>query len=172
MSIDVSLNMYSASVPVLGRMLSNLLVWLDKAEQHAHTKKFDPQVFLGLRLAPDMLAFTKQIQIACDIAKFGVARLSSTPAPSFQDTETSLGELRQRIINTLAFVQSITPEKLHGSDNADITVPRRDDPLRMKGEPYLKFFVLPNVYFHLTIAYALLRQAGVELGKSDFLGEM
>lgn len=166
----MSLTMYSASVPVFVRMLGNLTLWLDKAEAHARARKFDPDLFLATRLAPDMLPFTKQIQIACDGAKFGVARLAGIEAPRFEDNEATMGELRERIAKTLAFVNSVPAEKIEGSEDRDITVPRRDQPLQLKGEAYLKHFVLPNLYFHLTTAYALLRNGGVELGKADFLG--
>ncbi len=166
----MSLTMYSASVPVFVRSLSSLAQWLLKAEAHAEAKKFDADVLLATRLAPDMLPFTKQIQIACDSAKFCVARLAGIEAPVFEDKETTMAELKERIARTLAFVQSVAPERIDGSDDKDITVPRRDGPLLMKGEAYLNHFALPNLYFHLTTAYALLRHNGVELGKGDFLG--
>jgi uncharacterized protein len=166
----MSLGMYSASVPVFVRMLGNLGVWLDKAQAHADAKKFDSAVYLGMRLAPDMLPFTKQIQIACDIAKFCVARLGGLEAPKFEDNETSFADLRQRIAKTVAFIQTAKPGNMDGTEAKDITVPRRGEPLLMKGEAYLNSFVLPNVYFHLSMVYALLRQSGVEVGKGDFLG--
>jgi uncharacterized protein len=166
----MSIGMYSASVPVFVRMLSNVSGWLDKAEAYAAAKKFEPAVFLSARLAPDMLPFTKQIQIACDVAKFCVARLGGLEAPKFEDNETSVAELRQRIAKTVAFIQTATPAQLNGTEDKDITIPMRSAPLHLKGEAYLNFFVLPNVYFHLTTVYALLRHNGVELGKSDFLG--
>jgi hypothetical protein len=162
--------MYSASVPVFVRMLGNLTVWIDKAEAHAKARNFDADLFLLTRLAPDMLPFTRQIQIACDGAKFGVARLAGVDAPKFDDTETTLPQLRERIAKTLAFVNSVPAEKIDGSEEREVTVPRRDGPLQLKGEVYLKHFVLPNLFFHLTTAYALLRHNGVELGKADFLG--
>lgn len=165
-------SMYSASVPVFDRMLGNLGRWLDKAEAHAAVKKFDTSVYLGARLAPDMLTFTKQIQIACDGAKFGVSRLAGVDAPKFDDTETSFAELRERIRATAEFVKSVPAAKIDGTDDKDITIPRRDGSMTMKGEAYLKHFVLPNFYFHLTTAYALLRHNGVDLGKTDFLGAL
>ncbi len=164
------ITMYSASVPIFVRMLGNLTQWLDKAEAHAQAKKFDTNVYLGLRLAPDMLPFARQIQIACDGAKFGVARLSGVEAPKYEDNETTLAELRDRIARTLAFVKSVSAEKIDGSEDKDIQVPRRDGVTVMKGEIYLKHFVLPNLFFHVTTAYALLRHNGVDLGKGDFLG--
>jgi uncharacterized protein len=166
----MSLGMYSASVPVFVRMLGNLSVWLCQAQAYATAKQFDSVVFLDTRLAPDMLPFTKQIQIACDSAKFCVARLGGLEAPKFEDNEATLAELQERIAKTVAFIQTATPAQLDGTENKSVTVPRRNEPMQMQGEAYLKFFVLPNVYFHLTTAYALLRHNGVALGKGDFLG--
>jgi uncharacterized protein len=145
---------------------------MDKAEAHAQAKKFDPSVYLAARLAPDMLPFTKQIQIACDAVKFGVARLGGVEAPKFEDNETSLADLRERIRKTLEFVRSVPADAIDGSEAREITVPRRDGNITMKGEAYLKNYVLPNFFFHLTTAYALLRHNGVELGKGDYLGSL
>jgi hypothetical protein len=166
----MSISMHSASVPVFVRMLGNLSTWLDKAEAHALARKFDASVYLSSRLAPDMLPFTKQIQIACDAAKFGVARLAGVESPKFEDNETSLADLRERIAKTLAYVQSIPASQIDGSEARDVVVPRRDGSMTLKGEVYLKHWVLPNFYFHVTTAYALLRHNGVELGKGDYLG--
>jgi hypothetical protein len=166
----MSISMHSASVPVFVRLLGNLSKWLDKAEAHAQAKKFDPNVLLTARLAPDMLPFTKQIQIGCDAAKFGVARLAGIDAPKFEDNETSLADLKARVEKTMAFLQSVPAAQVDGSDDKDINVPRRDGSLVMKGEAYLKHFALPNFFFHMTTTYALLRHNGVDLGKSDFLG--
>jgi len=168
----MSITMHSASVPIFVRMLNNMLTWLDKAEAHATAKKFETSVLLGARLAPDMLPFTKQIQIASDAAKFGVARLAGVEAPKFEDDETTLAELRERIRKTIDYVQSVPADKINGSEERDITVPRRDGPMIVKGEPYLKNFVLPNFFFHVTTTYALLRHNGVDLGKSDYLGPL
>lgn len=166
----MSITMHTASVPVFVRMLGNLGTWLDKAEAHAQVKKFDPAVYLGARLAPDMLPFTKQIQIACDGAKFGVSRLAGVEAPKFDDSEASITELRERVRATIAFIQSVPASKIDGTEDKDVTIPRRDGPMTLKGEFYLKHYVMPNFYFHLTMAYALLRHNGVELGKADYLG--
>lgn len=166
----MSITMHSASVPVFVRLLGNLLTWLDKAQAHAEAKKFDPSVYLGTRLAPDMLPFTKQIQIACDGAKFCVARLASVEAPTFDDTEASIDELRERIRKTLTFIQSVSAAQIDGTEDKDVVIPRRDGPMTLKGEAYLKHYATPNFYFHVTTAYALLRHNGVELGKSDYLG--
>jgi uncharacterized protein len=168
----MSISMHSASVPVFVRMLGNLLAWLDKAESHATARKFEPGVLLSARLAPDMLPFVRQIQIACDAAKFGVARLAGVEAPKFEDTEASIAELRERIRKTIDYVQSVPAAQIEGTEDKDVTVPRRDGPMVIKGEPYLKHFVLPNFFFHVTTAYALLRHNGVDLGKSDYLGAL
>jgi len=166
----MSITMHSASVPIFVRMLTNATAWLDKAEAHASAKKFDTSVYLSTRLAPDMLPFTKQIQIACDTVKFCVARLAGVEAPKFEDNETTLAELRERINATIAYAKSVPAAQIDGSEEKDITIPRRDGSVVMKGEAYLKHFVLPNLFFHVTTAYALLRHNGVELGKMDYLG--
>lgn len=168
----MSISMSAASVPVFVRVLGNLATWLDKAEAHAQARKFDAGVYLGARLAPDMLPFLKQIQIACDTAKFGAARLAGEQAPKFEDSETTLAELRERIRRTIDYVQSLPAAKIDGSEARDIVIPRRDGSITLKGEVYLKHYVLPNLFFHATTAYALLRHNGVELGKSDFLGAL
>jgi hypothetical protein len=166
----MSITMHSASVPIFVRMLANVNTWLDRAEAHAAAKKFDTSVYLNTRLAPDMLPFTKQIQIACDTVKFCVARLAGVESPKFEDNETTLAELRERISATIAYVKSVPAAQIDGSEEKEVTLPRRDGPLVMTGEAYLKHFVLPNFFFHLTTAYALLRHNGVEVGKMDFLG--
>jgi len=167
-----AISMHSASVPIFTRTLGNLLAWFDKAEAHAAARKFDPAVLLAARLAPDMLPFTKQVQIACDSAKFGVARLAGGEAPKFDDNEASFGELRTRVQKTIDYVNSVPAAQIDGSEGREVLVPTRGgEPMRFTGEAYLKHFVLPNFFFHTTTAYALLRHNGVELGKRDFLGE-
>ena len=168
----MAITMHSASVPVFVRMLGNVLQWLDKAEAHAQAKKFDASVYLSARLAPDMLPFVRQIQIACDAVKFGVARLAGVEAPKFEDNEASIADLRARIRKTLDYIGSVPAAQIDGTDDKDIVVPRRDGSMTLKGEAYLKQFVLPNFFFHVTTTYALLRHNGVDLGKSDFLGPL
>ena len=168
----MALSMHSASVPVFVRMLGNLVGWLDKAESHAREKKFEPSVYLSARLAPDMLALPTQIQIACDTAKFCVARLAGVEAPPFPDDEKTIDELRQRVRKTIDYLQSIPAAQIDGSDAREISVPRRSGAITMTGESYLKTFALPNFFFHVTTTYALLRHNGVELGKADFLGAL
>lgn len=167
----MSLSMHSASVPVFVRMLNNMLAWLDKAEAFAKARKFDSANYLGLRLAPDMLPFTRQIQIASDQVKGCVARLAGLEPPKWPDDEASLDDLRARIRKTIEYAQSIPAAKIDGSDARAIDLPRpTGGSLRFTGEQFLKHFVLPNFFFHATMTYALLRHAGVELGKLDFLG--
>jgi len=147
-----------------------MLNWLDKAEAHAEARKFDTAVYLGLRLAPDMLPLVSQIRIASDTAKGCVARLSGQEPPKFEDNEATLDELRQRIRKTIDYVQSVPASAIDGSEARDIVLPMRNrDPLHFTGEFYLKHWALPNFFFHCTTAYALLRHNGVALGKPDFL---
>lgn len=165
------LSMHLASVPIFVRMLNNMLAWLDKAEAHAKAGKFDPSNYLGLRLAPDMLPFARQIQIASDAVKNCVTRLAGIEPPKWEDNEASLDELRARIKKTIAFTQSVPAAKIDGSEEREILLPLgpgRTVPLT--GEVFLKHFALPNFFFHTTMTYALLRQGGVELGKMDYLG--
>ena len=168
----MALDMHSASVPIFVRMLGNLVTWLDKAEAHAAAKKFEPAVYMTARLAPDMLPLPTQIQIACDAAKFCVARLAGVEAPPFPDDEKTIDELRQRVRKTIDYLQSIPAAQIDGSDAREISVPRRAGSITMTGEAYLKTFALPNFFFHVTTTYALLRHNGVELGKADFLGAL
>ncbi len=168
----MALDMHSVSVPIFVRMLGNLVAWLDKAEAHATAKKFEPAVYLTARLAPDMLPLSTQIQIACDAAKFCVARLAGSEGPSFADDEKSLADLRQRVHKTIEYLNSVPAARVVGSDAKEISVPRRAGPITMTGEAYLKHFALPNFFFHVTTTYALLRHNGVELGKIDFLGAL
>jgi uncharacterized protein len=166
----MGITMHSASVPIFVRTLNGMLAWLDKAEAHAQAKKFDPAVLVQARLAPDMLPFVSQIRIASDAAKGCVARLAGMEVPKFDDTETTLDDLRERIRKTLAFVQSVPAAAIEGSEGRDIEIPMRNrEPVRLKGEFFLHHWALPNFFFHCTTAYALLRHNGVELGKQDFL---
>ena len=166
----MSLSMHSICAPMFVRTLTNMLTWLDKAEQHAAARKFDTANYLGLRLAPDMLPFTRQIQIATDGVKGCMARLAGLELPKWEDNEASFDELRARIRKALDYVQSFAAEQIDGSEGREILLPtRHGDPLRFTGENYLKHYVLPNLYFHATMTYARLRHAGVDVGKRDFL---
>ncbi len=168
----MSITLYTASVPVFVRMLGNLSNWLEKAEAHAEARTFDPQVLMTARLAPDMLPLSKQVQIACDTAKFCAARLAGVESPVFEDSEATLAELRARTAKTIDWVRSVPAESIAGSEDRDVTVPRRGGAITMKGRAYLEGFALPNFYFHATTTYALLRHNGVPLGKMDFLGAL
>jgi len=160
----------SASLPIFKTTLANLDHCLAKAQAHAATRKFDPNVLVGVRLAPDMLPFVAQIRIACDAAKLAVARISGLPAPKFDDSETTFEDLRERIAKTQAWLATVPEDAIDGREEVDITFPvGRDKTRTMKGEAYLKHWALPNFFFHVTTAYALLRHNGVELGKSDYL---
>ena len=166
----MTISMSSASLPIFKSMLENLSHFLDKAQAHAEARKFDPVALLQFRLAPDMLPFTRQILIACDAAKNGVARISGVEAPRFEDNETTFPELKARIQKTLAYLATVPSERLDGTEEKDITFPvGREATRTMKGEAYLKHWALPNFFFHVTMAYAILRHNGVELGKADYL---
>lgn len=166
----MSLSMSAVALPTIRRMLGNLNEILVKAQSHCETKKIDPTALLQARLFPDMLALPRQIQIACDGVKFAVARLGSAEAPKFEDNEATFDELRARIANTLAFVNSVSASAIDGTETKTITIPMRDKSIEMPGQAYLMHFVLPNLYFHVATAYAILRHNGVEIGKRDFLG--
>lgn len=166
----MSITLSSASLPVFQTALSNLLHCLKKAEANAAARKFDPNVFVTMRLAPDMLPFAAQIRIACDAAKNGTARLAGMEAPKFEDNETTFAELQARIAKTLDWLATVPAASIDGREEADITFPvGRDKTRTMKGEAYLKHYALPNMFFHVVTAYALLRHNGVDIGKTDYL---
>jgi uncharacterized protein len=167
----MSISMYSASVPIFQRILSNLSHFLDKGQLHAEAKKFDTTVLVSSRLAPDMLPLAAQIRIACDAAKLAVARIGGIDAPKFEDNETTWPELSARIQKTLDFLATVTPAQLDGTDTKEVTFPvSRDGKTRtMSAEDYLNGWAMPNVYFHITMSYAILRHNGVALGKTDYL---
>ena len=166
----MTLSMYQASAPVLLHSLAAFEAVLDKAAAHAEARKIDQSVFIQARLAPDMFAFARQIQIATDMAKGGVARLAGLEAPRMEDNETTFAELKARLQKTQDFIRTVQPAQIDGSEDRDITLQAGPQTLNFRGQAYLLHFVLPNVYFHLTAAYAILRHNGVELGKRDFLG--
>ena len=164
------LSMYSASVPVFQHMLRNLSHLLDKGEASAEARKFDPSVLAASRLAPDMLPLTRQILIACDGPKLGVARIAGVEAPKFDDTETTFAELKARIQKTLDFLATVPANKLDGTEDKEITFPiGREKTRTMTAQAYLTTWVLPNLFFHVTTAYAILRHNGVDVGKQDYL---
>lgn len=166
----MSLSMHAALVPGTTHTLEALSVVLGKAAAHCEARKIDPQAFLQARLFPDMFALTRQVQIACDMAKGGAARLAGVEIPKYDDTETSFAELQARIARTVDFMRSLPPEQFEGSETRDVVLTLPSRTVEFKGQSYLLNFVLPNVYFHASTAYNLLRQGGVEIGKRDFLG--
>lgn len=166
----MSLSMYQASIPVFVRMFGNLAAILDKAAVYADAKKIDPAVLLNARLAPDMHPLTRQVQIASDAAKGCAARLAGAEIPSFADSESSFAELQARIQKTLDFIQSFSPAQIDGSEEREVVIRFPGAELKFSSQDYLLHFVLPNFYFHLTTAYAILRHNGLEIGKMDFLG--
>lgn len=166
----MSLSMYQASIPVFIRMMGNLSAILEKAAAHAEAKKIDPSVLINARLAPDMRPLSFQVQSVSDMAKGCAARLAGIDIPSMPDTETTFPELQERIAKTIAFVQSVTAAQIDGSEEREIVLKMRGNEARFTGQSYLLTFVLPNFYFHVTTAYAILRHNGLDIGKRDFLG--
>jgi uncharacterized protein len=166
------LSMYALSVAVFSHTLANLDGLLVKAAASAAARKFDPQVFVDLRLAPDMLAFARQVQLACDFAKNSSARLAGLEPPRFEDTERSLDELRARVARTRAYLAELGPAGFADAESRQIVVPLRDRRLELDGLAFLQRWVLPNFFFHVTTAYNILRHNGVDVGKWDFLGEV
>ena len=167
----MSLSLYQASVPVFERELTALLGILDKAEAHAASRKFDANNYLGLRLAPDQFPLTRQVQIACDHAKNASCRLAGVAPPVFEDKEATIGELRDRIGKTLALLKTVDAQAIDDGEQREIVFPvGPTNKVKMQGANYLLHFAMPNFYFHVTTAYDILRAAGVEIGKRDFLG--
>ena len=166
----MSLSVHEMTVQVFVPMLVNLGKQLEKASAFATAKKLDAGVIESLRIAPDMFTLTRQVQLTTDFAKNSTARLAGVEPPKFPDEEKTLAELQQRITRTVEWLQSIKPEQLEGAEHRHIVTPLRTRTLEMDGLPFLQRWVIPNFFFHLTTTYALLRQAGVELGKQDFLG--
>lgn len=166
----MSLSMYEASVPVFTRMLGNLSAILAKAALHAESKGIDPAVLINARLAPDMYPLSRQVQIASDAVKGCVARLAQVEIPSFADTETTFVELQERIAKTLAFIEGVTAEQINGSESRTVTIKLPGRELSFTGQVFLLNFSLPNLYFHITTTYAILRHNGLSLGKMDYLG--
>lgn len=166
----MSLTMYQASIPVFVRMLGNLSAILDKATAHAEAKKIDPAIFVNARLAPDMYPLSRQVQIATDMVKGCAARLAGIEVPSYEDNEITFADLQARIAKTEAFIQSVSASQIDGSEDRKITLKFGSRELSFLGQAYLLDFVLPNFYFHLTTAYAILRHNGLEIGKKDYTG--
>jgi len=166
----MSLSLYDVSIPIFTLSLNNLGVILDKAASHSENKKVDPKVLPAARLIIDMLPLSSQIQIACDTAKGAAARLARVDVPKHEDTEATLNELKARVAKTLDFIKTIKPEQVQGAETREILLQFPQSTLKFTGITYLTNFALPNFFFHVTTAYALLRKNGVDLGKRDFLG--
>lgn len=166
----MTLSMYAASVPVFKQILGGLSAILDRADAHAAQNKIAPDVLLQLRLYPDMLPLVSQIQIAADFAKGAAARLAGVPPPSFEDKERSFAELRGRIADTLAFIDTLTPAQIDGSEQRTIHTGKGDKARQFDGQTYLLHYALPHFYFHVTTAYNILRHNGVVIGKKDYIG--
>jgi hypothetical protein len=165
------MSMYQLSVVPLLRALSNLSAILHKGLAHAEARKIDPAIFSGARLYPDMLPLARQIHIVSDISKFCGARLAGIEAPRFEDVEFTFPELQARIAKTVAFLNTLSAGQIDGSEAREINFKSGGRELKMPGLDYLLKYVHPNVYFHVTTAYAILRHNGVELGKADYQGK-
>lgn len=164
------ITVHALSVELFASVLKNLSWLLEKAAANAASRKFEPAVLLGARLAPDMLPLTRQVQIACDIAKNSVARLAAQEPPRFEDNETTIEQLRARIARTIDYLGSVPASAFEGAETRDIRFPARERSFEFKGLDYLQRWAIPNVFFHVTTAYNILRHNGVDLGKNDYLG--
>ena len=166
----MTISMYQASVPRFVNILGNLSGILDKAQAHIDAKKIADASLTAFRLYPDMLPMTTQVQIACDAAKGVVARLAGVEIPAFADDETTIAQLKARVAKTIAFIQTITPAQLDGTEDKDIVIKRGEKETHYKGMQFLLGHAIPNFYFHVSTTYNILRHNGVEIGKRDFLG--
>jgi hypothetical protein len=168
----MAISMYQISVPLFLKTLSNLSAILDKGAAFAEAKKVDPAVLLGYRLAPDMLNFTSQVQIAADHAKRASARLAGVEPPAYEDNEASFAELKARIEKTVAFINTLKAAQFDGAESREITLKIGGNNKTLTGQTYFLHNALPNFFFHTTTAYAILRHCGVEIGKKDFIGQL
>ena len=166
----MTISMYQASIPTITRALNNLIAVLEKGAAHAEAKKIDPAVLINSRLYPDMFPLAKQVQIASDVSKGGSARLAQVDPPAYEDNEASFADLVARLRKTIAFLETLKPEQIDGAEGRTVTWKTQTATRSMQGMPYLLNHVLPNVFFHVTTAYDILRHNGVEIGKQDFLG--
>ena len=166
----MSISMYSTLMPLAKTLLGGLSNVLQKGADHAKAKGFDEAVLVNSRLAPDMFALARQVQIATDQVKGGAARLAGVEIPVFEDTEATIEALKARIAKTIAFLDSLTPAQIDGTEGKEIVLKMRAGDMSFTGERYLIGFVIPNFTFHCTTAYTILRHNGVEVGKRDFLG--
>ncbi len=166
----MAITMYQASAPVFIKMLGNLKAILEKAAAHAEARKIDESVFVNARLFPDMRPLSFQVQVASDFARGTSARLAGVEPPAIEDKEKTLAELISRVDNAIAYVRTFTPAQIDGSETREITRKIRGNPVTFNGLDYLLKYALPNFYFHVTTAYAILRHNGLEIGKVDFIG--
>jgi hypothetical protein len=166
----MAISMHQTVAPALIQSLKGLMIVLDKAEAYAKARKVDEQVLLQARIFPDMYPFVRQCQIVSDNAKGAMARLAGQTPPSYEDTEASFEALRERLAKTIAYIETFKPEQIDGSEERDIVLKFPNGELAFKGQAYVTNFVLPNLFFHAATAYNLMRQAGVDLTKGDFLG--
>ena len=166
----MTISMYQASVPRFVNILGNLSNILDKAQSHVEAKKLDPATLPMYRLFPDMLPMKSQVQIACDTAKGVVARLAGVDIPVYEDNEQTLSDLKARVAKTIAFIQTVTPKQIDGTEEKEVVIKRGDKETHYKGMQFLLGHALPNFYFHVTTTYNILRHNGIEIGKRDYLG--
>ncbi len=162
--------MYSNSIPVLVRTLSNMSAILEKAAKYAADKSIDESVLVTARLYPNMFPLARQVQIACDVSKGAGARLSGIEAPKYEDNEATFAELLARISKTITFLKSLPENKINGTEEKQIVIQAGPNEFKFKGQDYLNLWALPNVYFHVTTTYNILRHNGLDIGKMDFLG--
>lgn len=163
--------LYELTIPQFTKTLKNLNAILAKADNYARTKNFDVQILLNDRLAPDMFNLIRQVQIACDTAKLCAARLSGKEAPANDDSEKSFDEIKKRIEGTIQYLETFNEKDFVDAENRTITQPRWEGKF-LTGKEYVIQHALPNLYFHVTTAYAILRHNGVDVGKKDYLGEL
>lgn len=167
----MKISVHAVTVDIFANALSSLSVLLEKGAAHAAAKKFDPSILVNARLAPDMFPLSKQVQVACDLAKNSIARLAAFEPPRFEDNEKTIEELRARVARTIDYIKGVPASAFEGSEDRDIKVPAGPERiLEFKGLPFVQKWALPNVFFHVTTAYNILRHNGVEIGKRDFLG--
>ena len=166
------MNLYAATIPQFKRILQNVERWLDKTTAYAESKKFDPNTLLTARLAPDMFPLLRQIQSTCDQCKLTVARLTAKDPPKHPDTEQSIDELRKRLHSVIAYLDTFTPADFDGAAERPISLPFFPEGKVMTGADYLVERQIPNVYFHASMLYAILRHNGVDVGKADFIGQV
>jgi hypothetical protein len=167
----MKITVQAVTVDVFANSLNSLAALLEKGLAHATARKFDPSVLLGSRLAPDMFPLSRQVQIACDLAKNSVARIAALEPPRFEDNEKTVEELRARIARTIDYIKGIPASAFEGAEDRDLKVPAGPDKfLDFKGLDFVQRWAIPNVFFHISIAYAILRHNGVEVGKKDFIG--